>query len=39
MLRSLRYSQIFQGKNSGNIPPIDFNGLEISDIVALVQNF
>ena len=25
MSRFLRYSQIFQGKNSGNIPPIDFN--------------
>ena len=33
MSRSLRYSQIFQGKNSGKIPPIDFNRSEISDIV------
>ena len=39
MSRSLRYLQIFQGKNSRKIPPIDFNKSEISDIVALVQNF
>ena len=39
MSRSLRYLQIFQGKNSGKIPPIDFNRSEITDIVALVQNF
>ena len=39
MSRSLRYSQIFQGKNSGKIPPIDFNRSEISDIVTLVRNF
>ena len=39
MLRSLRYLQILQGKNSWKIPPIDFNRSEISDIVALVRNF
>ena len=39
MLRSLRYSQIFEGKNSGKIPPIDFNRSEITEIVALVRNF
>ena len=39
MSRSLRYSQIFQGKNSRKIPPIDFKRSEISDIVALVRNF
>ena len=39
MSRSLRYSQIIQEKNSGKIPPIDFNTSEITDIVALVRNF
>ena len=39
MPRSLRYLQIFQGKNSIKIPAIDFNRSEISDIVALVQKF
>ena len=38
MSRSLRYLQIFQGKNSRKIPPIDFNRSEISDIVTLVRN-
>ena len=36
MLRSMKYLQIFQGKKSGKIPPIDFNRSEISDIIALV---
>ena len=39
MSRSLRYLQIFQGKNSGKIPSFDFNGSEITDIVTLVRNF
>ena len=39
MSRPLRYLQIFQGKNFGKIPPIDFNRSEISDIIALVRNF
>ena len=39
MSRSLRYLQIFQGKKSGKIPPIDFNRSEISDIVRISPKF
>ena len=38
MLRCLRYLQIFQGKNPRQIPPIDFNGSEIIEIVILAWN-